>query len=86
MHGMDAYVCSQPGFTGVIKSKWEDFQVWEIDPAGDRVEITTTSIPPHEPVLSGKRAKIENGTAAASNGSGDGSAVVEKDEDEVLNG
>lgn len=43
--GISAFVSDEPGFTGVIKQRFEDFQVAEVDPNGKLVVLTDTTIP-----------------------------------------
>ncbi|CAH1389798.1 unnamed protein product [Nezara viridula] len=43
--GITKYVSSNAGFTGILKHRFTDFQVHEIDPDGKLVELTSTSVP-----------------------------------------
>ncbi|XP_014273561.1 pseudouridylate synthase 7 homolog isoform X2 [Halyomorpha halys] len=43
--GITKYVSSHDGFTGILKHRFTDFQVHEIDSDGKLVELTSTSIP-----------------------------------------
>lgn len=50
--GVTEYVGTTPGFNAVIKSRFSDFQVNEIDLDGNIVKLTDTSLPvkPEPPV------------------------------------
>lgn len=50
--GITQFVGSSPGFTGVIKARFSDFQVNEIDQAGNVVRLTSTALP--KPIVVGK--------------------------------
>lgn len=51
--GVTEYVGSTPGFNAVIKSRFSDFQVNEIDLDGNVVKLTDTSLPKKpEPTIS----------------------------------
>lgn len=43
--GVTEYVGNTPGFNGIIKSRFSDFQVNEIDLDGNIVKLTDTSLP-----------------------------------------
>lgn len=43
--GITEYVGDAPGFTGIIKCKYSDFQVNEIDLEGNVVKLTDASLP-----------------------------------------
>lgn len=43
--GVTEYIGTAPGFTGVIKARFSDFQVNEIDIEGNVVQLTDQSLP-----------------------------------------
>lgn len=50
--GVTEYVGTTPGFNAVIKSRFSDFQVNEIDLDGNIVKLTDTSLPsPPQPAV-----------------------------------
>lgn len=51
--GVTEYVGNTPGFNAVIKSRFSDFQVNEIDLDGHVVKLTDTSLPPRPQSPSG---------------------------------
>lgn len=43
--GITEYIGTSAGFTGIIKARFSDFQVNEIDQAGNVVYLTDTALP-----------------------------------------